>query len=89
MASISDLKPGQRVKITQTVRVGRKKWPAVVTGTVREVQVLVAGLTVERAPDDPLAVPTIHFTKDNGELSSIAIDENTQIEILPPANAAR
>jgi hypothetical protein len=84
MAVISheQLKPGQRVKITQTVRVGRRSWPAVVTGTVREVQMLVTGLSTDRAPDDLVTIPTVHFRKDNGELSSIAIDERTRIELL-------
>lgn len=76
------LKPGQRVKITQTVRIGQRSWPATVTGTVRDVKVLVTGLATDRAPDDVVAVPTVHFVKDNGELSSIAVDQRTQIELL-------
>jgi len=27
-------------------------------------------------------VPTVHFTKDNGELTSISLDENTKVEKL-------
>jgi hypothetical protein len=77
-----NLRPGQRVKITQRVRVGLRSWPATVTGTVREVQLLITGLATERAADDLVAVPTVHFVKDNGELSSITVDENTQIEVL-------
>ena len=77
-----DLKPGQRIKITQTVRVGRRSWLATVTGTVRDVQVLVTGLATDRAPDDVVAIPTVHFVKENGELSSITVDENTQIEVI-------
>lgn len=76
------LKPGQRVKITQTVRVGKRSWPATVMGTVRDVQTLITGLSTERAADDIVAIPTVHFVKDNGELSSITIDENTQIEVV-------
>lgn len=75
-------KPGQRVRITQTVRVGNRSWPAVVSGIVREVQVLLTGLATDRAPDDIVAVPTIHFTKDNGELSSVTVDENTRVEVI-------
>jgi hypothetical protein len=78
-----NLKPGQRVRITQTVRVGKRSWPATVTGTVRDVRVLMTGLATQRAPDDIVAVPTVHFIKDgHGELSSITIDENTQIEVM-------
>ena len=76
------LKPGQKVKIVQTVRVGLDSWPATVTGTVRDVQVLVTGLATERAKDDVVAIPTVHFIKENGELSSVIIDENTRIEVL-------
>jgi hypothetical protein len=82
VTSYQNLQPGQRIQVTQTVRVGKRSWPAVVTGTVREVQTLVTGLSTERAPDDVVAVPTVHFVKDNGELSSIAVDENTKIELL-------
>ncbi len=77
-----DLKPGQRIKITQTVRVGIKSWQTTVEGTVRDVQVLVTGTTVDRAPDDFVGVPTVHFTKPNGELSSITVDERTRIELM-------
>jgi hypothetical protein len=77
-----ELKPGQKVKITQTVRVGTRSWQTTVEGTVRDVQVLVTGLTVERAADDFVGVPTVHFTKPNGELSSIAVDERTVIEVV-------
>lgn len=77
-----DLKPGQKVRITQTVRVGARSWPTTVEGTVRKVQVLITGLTVERAADDFVGVQTVHFTKPNGELSSIAVDERTKIETV-------
>jgi len=75
-----DLKPGQRVKITHVVRVGRRSWPVTITGTIRDVNVLMTGLSTERAPDDVVAMPTVHFVKDNGELSSITIDEHVQFE---------
>ncbi len=33
-----------------------------------------------RVPEDDIVVPLVHFTKDNGELSSIALDNNTKLE---------
>ncbi len=77
-----DLKPGQRVRITQTVRVGRKVWPATVEGVVRDVNVLVTGLTTERQKDDVVTTVMVHFIKDNKELSSIGVDPQTQVELL-------
>jgi hypothetical protein len=80
--SYQDLKPGQRVRITQTVKVGSQSWPAVIEGTVRDVQVLVTGLATQRNPDDIVSAATVHFMKDTQELSSIIVDERTQIEVM-------
>jgi hypothetical protein len=76
------LQPGQRIRITQTVRVGIKQWTTTVTGTFRSTGALVTGLSTDRVPEDDIVVPTVHFTKDNGELSSVALDENSKIEIV-------
>jgi hypothetical protein len=77
------LRPGQKIRITQTLRVGSRRWPAVVTGAFREINSLATGLATDRVPEDDIIIPIVHFTKDNGELSSIALDEHTRIEILP------
>jgi hypothetical protein len=79
---LRELKAGQRIKITQTVRVGRKTWPAVVTGVFRDFNYLSTGLATDRVPEDQVLVVLVHFTKDNGELSSVTIDEKSQIEIV-------
>jgi len=76
------LQPGQRIRITQTVRVGIKQWTATVTGTFRSVSALATGLATDRVAEDDIVVPTVHFTKDNGELSSVALDENSKIEVV-------
>jgi hypothetical protein len=33
-------------------------------------------------PEDDIVVVAIHFTKDNGELSSVTMDENSKIQAL-------
>jgi len=76
------LRPGQKIRVTQTVRVGQQEWTATTTGTFRDVRYLATGLSTDRVPEDDIVVPTVHFTKDNGELSSIAIDEHTRIEAV-------
>ena len=73
------LKVGEKIRITQTVRVGGRTWPAATTGAYRGVNYLATGVTTERVKEDDIVVPTVHFTKDNGELASISLDENTQI----------
>lgn len=81
-ALLQSLKPGQRIRVTQTVRVGYDQWTTTVEGTFRDVAFLTTGLATDRVPEDDIVVVTVHFTKDNGELSSITIDERTQIETI-------
>ena len=80
--TLKSLATGDRVKLTQRVRVGAKVWDAVATGTYRGLNYLSTGVTTERVKEDDLVVPTLHFTKDTGELASIALDEYTKVEKL-------
>ncbi len=80
--ALARLQPGQRLRITQRVKVGQKVWTTTVTGVFRHSGSLVTGLATQRLPVDEIIVPTVHFTKDNGELASVTLDENTQIEIV-------
>ncbi|HEX3150848.1 MAG TPA: hypothetical protein VHR66_22410 [Gemmataceae bacterium] len=79
---LSSLKPGQRIRVAQTVRVGAKKWQATTTGAFRHLNFLATGVTTDRVPEDDVVVPVVHFVKDNGELSSITLDENTVVEMV-------
>jgi hypothetical protein len=80
-ALLRSLKPGQRVRITQRLRVGSTaEWNAPVEGAFRGLNYLATGLATERVPDDDIVVVTVHFTKDNGELSSVTLDEHTRVE---------
>ena len=80
---LRSLKPGQRIRITQNVRVGSSaRWSAAVEGLFRSVKFLATGLATDRVPEDDIIVPVVHFTMENGELSSVSLDENTQIKPL-------
>jgi hypothetical protein len=80
--ALGRVRPGQRIRLTQTVRVGQKAWRTSVTGSFRAVRALATGLATDRVPEDDIVVPTVHFTKDNGELSSITLDEHSKMELL-------
>jgi hypothetical protein len=83
MAQLEQLQPGQRVRITQTVKVGSTKtWQLVVEGVFRHVDSLATGLATDRLRQDDIVIPVVHFTKDNQEMSSIAVDEHTKIDIV-------
>jgi hypothetical protein len=77
------LQPGQRIRITQTVAINtHHRWNTTVEGAFRHVNFLATGLATDRVPEDDIVVVTVHFTKDNGELSSITLDDNSQIEVI-------
>ena len=80
---IRGLQPGQRIRITQRVRVGSTAtWTATVEGVYRGVNYLNTGLATDRVPEDDIVVVAVHFTKDNGELSSVTLDEWSKIEVM-------
>ena len=79
---LQSLVPGQRVRITQTVRVGSRRWQAVAEGVYRELNYLATGVTTDRVREDDIVVPMLHFRKDSGEMSSISVDENTEVLIV-------
>ena len=80
---LEQLQPGQRLRITQVVKIGSTKtWQFSVEGAFRHVDVLSTGLATDRLKEDDIIIPVVHFTKDNHEMSSIAVDEHTLIDIL-------
>ncbi|MGH7169206.1 MAG: hypothetical protein ACRELG_02870 [Gemmataceae bacterium] len=82
-AVLKSLRPGQRIRITQTVAINtRRRWNTTVEGVFRDVNFLATGLATDRLPEDDIVVVAVHFTKDNGELSSITLDENSQVEAI-------
>jgi len=81
-ALLRRLQPGARIRITQTVRVGLTEWTATVTGAFRDVNYLATGLATDRVRADDIVVVAVHFTKDNGELSSVTLDEQSIIELI-------
>lgn len=83
---LRSLKVDERIRLTQTVRVGGKKWTTSTQGTFRGVNYLATGITTDRIANDDIVVPTVHFTKENGELTSIALDELSKVERIESKN---
>ncbi len=80
---LRSLKPGQHIRVTQTVRVGQQEWTTQCTGAFRHLGFLATGLATERGVDDDIVVATVHFTKDaNDEMSSVALDEQSKVEVI-------
>lgn len=82
VTTLQGLKPGQKIRLTQTVRVGMQQWTTTVTGTFRDINYLATGLSTHRVAADDVVVASVHFTKENGELSSVTLDENSKVEVV-------
>ncbi len=80
---LNTLSAGQRIRVTLKLRVGSTAtWMAPIEGTFRHYNFLSTGIATDRIPEDDIVVVCVHFTKDNGELSSFTVDDNTKIEKL-------
>jgi hypothetical protein len=83
-ATVRSLRPGQRIRITKAVRMNsRWGWTTTVEGTFRDANFLATGLATDRVPEDDIVVATVHFTRDNGELSSVTLDDASAIDVIP------
>ena len=78
---LNSLEPGQKIIVVQAIRVGSRKWNSTSSVVFRSINYLATGISTDRIPEDDIVVPMVHFTKENGEHTSIAIDENSQIVV--------
>jgi hypothetical protein len=46
------------------------------------VRFLATGLATDRVPEDDIVAVLVRFTKDNGEHSSVTLDEHSMIELV-------
>lgn len=79
--------PGTKVRVVQYARVGHRRWRTHVEGVVvseglRPVGGIEMGGKAAFCRQD-----TVMLRRADGELTSIAVDENTEITILEPASA--
>jgi hypothetical protein len=74
--------PGTRVRVTQHVRVGHRRWLTRVEGTiVKEGRRPVGGIEMG-GKASVCQQATIMLERDDGELFEIAMDEGTEVETI-------
>lgn len=74
-ALFDQLKPGDRVEMDHEVKVGLQRWRAKTAGVVVETLRRRHGLHFKRNPDDRVYSDLIILRKDDGELTTVTIDE--------------
>jgi hypothetical protein len=77
------LKPGDRIEVIHEVKVGSSKtWTTTTTGTVMHTERRRQGLHFRRNPDDKVFADLIVLKRDDGEQTTITMDEFTEIRRL-------
>jgi len=76
--------PGTRVRVTQHVRVGHRRWLTQVEGVVvNEGRRPVGGIEMG-GKASYCHQKTLRLERDDGELTEIAVDEETQVQTITP-----
>ena len=81
------LVPGARVKITQQIAARNYAWTADVRGTVVGFEQKQTGSWYAHSKNDKLWLDRLLLRKDDGEMTTLILDDYSRVEIEPPADA--
>lgn len=82
LATFSALAPGDRIEIKHQVKVGFRQWNTVTVGTVVTTQRRRHSLHYHRNPDDKVFSDVITLRRDDDELTTVTLDEFTDVKRL-------
>lgn len=77
-----DLGPGQRIAVRQMIDRREGAWSSETVGEVVSVQQEKTGSWFAHGKDDKLWLMRIRLRKDDGELTSLAVDQFTDVRVL-------
>jgi hypothetical protein len=76
----AELKPGDRIEVDHGVKIGSSAtWTTKTVGTVVRTGRRRHGLHFRRNPDDKVYSDMIILARDDGELTTVTMDEFTQL----------
>ena len=84
----SELRPGVRVKITQQIAARHYSWNTDVIGTIVSFEQKPTGSWYAHSRDDKLWLDRLTIRKDDGEITTLNLDEFTHIELVDEHGAA-
>ena len=79
---LNTLHPGYRIEVIHEVKVGQKTWTTSTVGTVEQVRRRRHGLHFRRNLDDKVFSDEVTLRLDDGSLSTVSIDEFTEVKRL-------
>ncbi len=79
LQTFEQLQPGDRIEVRHGVKVGFRDWEATTTGVVVSTERRRHGLHFRRGADDKVLSDVIVLTRDDGELTTVALDEFAEV----------
>ena len=83
----SQLRPGAKVKVTQQIAARDYAWTSDVVGTVMEFEQKQTGSWYAHSKNDKLWLDRLLLKKEDGELTTLNLDDYSHVELLTPAPA--
>ena len=77
----NQLKPGVRVKVTQQIPARDYSWQADVRGTVVEYEQRQTGSWFAHSKNDKLWLDRLVIRKDDGEITTLNLDDYSHVEV--------
>lgn len=84
----SELAAGDVIELDHEVKVGMQTWKTVTRGTVVSTERRRQGLHFRRNHDDKVWADVIVLRRDDGELTSVTLDEFSRLRRIGKAEAA-
>ena len=85
VATREQLKPGARVKVIQQIAGRDYTWTSDVIGTVIDFRQKQTGSWYAHSKDDKLWLDRLVIRKEDGEISTLNLDDYTRVEIEAPS----
>jgi hypothetical protein len=79
LRTFEKLQPGDVVELTHEVKVGFRQWKSTTRGAVVACERRRHGLHIKRNPDDKVFSDVIILRRDDGELTTVTLDEFSQL----------
>ncbi len=79
---VAHLQPGDRIEVDHEVKVGMTRWHTQTVGTVVRTDRIRHSLHFNRNFDDKVWSDIIVLKRDDGELTTVTIDEFTRVRVL-------
>jgi hypothetical protein len=77
-----EIKPGQRIRVFQEIDRREGNWVRDLVGTVLSVRPEKTGSWHAHGKNDKLWLNRIRLRKEDGEITTVVIDQHTRLEVL-------